>query len=62
MKVTFKILAFMWVTVSNQLFYKHYYKRLPGGSDGKKSACSGDDLGSMHASGRFPGEGNGYLP
>ena len=36
---------------------------LPGGSDGKESACSaGDtgDLGSMLGSGRSPGEGNGY--
>ena len=35
---------------------------LPGGSDGKESACSaGDtgDLGSMLGSGRSP-EGNGY--
>ena len=31
---------------------------LPGGSDGKESACSGD-LGSIPGSGRSPGEGNG---
>ena len=30
-----------------------------GGSDGKESACSVGDLGSMPGSGRFPAEGNG---
>ena len=32
----------------------------PGGSDGKESACSAGDLGSIPGSGRSPGEGNGY--
>ena len=32
----------------------------PGGSDGKESACSAGDLGSIRGSGRSPGEGNGY--
>ena len=31
----------------------------PGGSDGKASACSVGDLGSVSGSGRSPGEGNG---
>ena len=31
----------------------------PGGSEGKASACSVGDLGSIPASGRSPGEGNG---
>ena len=31
----------------------------PGGSDGKESACSVGDLGSIPGSGRSPGEGNG---
>ena len=31
----------------------------PGGSDGKKSACKAEDLGSIPGSGRCPGEGNG---
>ena len=30
-----------------------------GGSDGKASACSAGDLGSIPGSGRSPGEGNG---
>ena len=31
----------------------------PGGSGGKESACKVGDLGSISASGRFPGEGTG---
>ena len=31
----------------------------PGGSDGKESACSIGDPGSILGLGRFPGEGNG---
>ena len=34
---------------------------LPGGSDGKGSACNAGDLGSILGLGRSPGEGNGYL-
>ena len=30
-----------------------------GGSDGKESACSAGDMGSMAGSGRSPGERNG---
>ena len=32
----------------------------PGGSDGKDSACSVGDLGSIPGLGRSPGEGKGY--
>ena len=32
----------------------------PGGSDGKASACSAGDLGSIPRLGRPPGEGNGH--
>ena len=32
----------------------------PGGSDGKVSAYSTGDPGSIPGSGRSPGEGNGY--
>ena len=32
---------------------------IPGGSDGKVSACSAEDQGSIHGLGRSPGEGNG---
>ena len=33
---------------------------LPGGSDGKESACSAGDPGSIPGLGKSPGEGNGY--
>ena len=33
----------------------------PGGSDGKESACSAGDQGSIPGSRRSPGEGNGNL-
>ena len=33
---------------------------VPGGSDGKESACSVGDLSSIPGWGRSPGEGNGY--
>ena len=33
-------------------------KVFPGGSEGKVSACSAGDPGSIPASGRSPGEGN----
>ena len=32
----------------------------PGGSDGKESACTVGDLGSIPGLGRSPGEKNGY--
>ena len=32
---------------------------VPGGSDGKVSACNEGDLGSIPGSGISPGEGNG---
>ena len=32
---------------------------LPGGSDGKESACNVGDLALIPVSGRSPGEGNG---
>ena len=35
--------------------------RQAGGSDGKESACSAEDLGSIPGLGRSPGEGNSYL-
>ena len=35
------------------------YLGVPGGSDGKESACDVGDLGSIPGSGRSPGEGNG---
>ena len=34
----------------------------PGGSDGKESACSTGNPGSVPGSGRYPGEGNAPTP
>ena len=36
-----------------------YCRGFPGGSDGKESACSPGNQGSIPGSGRSPGEGNG---
>ena len=33
---------------------------IPGGSDGKESACNAGDLGLIPGSGRSPGERNGH--
>ena len=41
-------------------FWGPYPGGFPGGSDGKKSASSGGDLGLIPGLGRFPGEGNSY--
>ena len=38
------------------LMFEHLF---PGGSDGKASACSVGDPGSIPGLGRSPGEGNG---
>ena len=38
---------------------KPVYHNFPGGSDGKASAYSAGDLGSIPGSGRSSGEGNG---
>ena len=35
------------------------YRDFPGGSEGKASACSAGDPGSIPGLGRSPGEGNG---
>ena len=40
-------------------FHIRILHSLPGGSDGKESACNAGDLGSILGSGRSPGEGNG---
>ena len=37
-----------------------YTNIFPGGSDGKESAGSAGDMGSIPSSGKSPGEGNGY--
>ena len=42
-------------------FHAVIHQGFPGGSDGKESACSAGDLGSISGSGSSPGEGIGYL-
>ena len=37
-----------------------YISGVPGGSDGKESACNAGNLGWISGLGRSPGEGNGY--
>ena len=44
--------------VKNRSSYKVIFV-FRGGSDGKASACSAGDPGSIPGSGRSPGEGNG---
>ena len=39
----------------------YFVRGLPGGSDGKESACNAGDLGSIPGSGKSLGEENGYL-
>ena len=52
-----------WVVIiAIQLFLNYNYPLcFPGGSDGKESACSAGDPGSVPALERSHGEGNGYL-
>ena len=49
------ILAFSYFSIGPFYFTLAGF---PGGSDGKESACSTGDVGSIPASGRSPGEGN----
>ena len=49
--------------VSEILFFQFFlgpWRRFPGGSAGKESACDMGDLGLFPGLGRFPGEGKGY--
>ena len=48
--------ALSWKYVLLNLFSR---ESIPGGSDGKKSACNARDLGLIPGSGRSSGEGNG---
>ena len=38
--------------------YQNFWCGFPGGSEVKASACNAGDMGSIHRSGRSPGEGN----
>ena len=43
----------------NKIFSVHWGLGFPGGSDGKESACSEGNLGSIPGLGRFSGGGHG---
>ena len=43
------------------IFIEHQPKLLPDSSVGKESTCNVGDPGSIPGSGRFSGEGTGYL-
>ena len=45
----------------DSLVGQYSFKRIPGGSVGKESACSARDPGSIPRLGRSPGEANGNL-
>ena len=47
-------------TICNTLYFTTFGKGFPGGSAGKESACSAEDLGSISGLGRSAGEGKGY--
>ena len=48
------------VCLIHHLTVSRFNTGAPGGSDGKESACSVGDLGSIPGLGRSPGEGIGY--
>ena len=55
-----------WTTALNSRRFKSLnsfilFIHIPGGSDGKESACNVGDLGSIPGLPRSPGEGNGHL-
>ena len=45
--------------MGTSIYTCHAVISFPGGSDGKESACSSGDLGSIPGSERFPGGGHG---
>ena len=52
---------YFFFSFSQCLFFLYIcsFSGFPGGSGGKKPACSAEDLGLIPGQGRFPGEGNG---
>ena len=50
----------MLESVPSTLCILYIERDIPGGSDGKASACNAGDPGLTPGSGRSPGEGNGY--
>ena len=52
-------LKYFYINIHTHTHTHIYIKNFPGGSDGKASAYSAGDLGSIPGSGRSSGEGNG---
>ena len=48
-----------YIIQTGHLVFTLYSSAVPGGSDGKESACNSGDLGLIPGLGRSPGEGNG---
>ena len=58
----FRVSKSSWHFKEDTYTHAGYMRRardLPRGSNGKESACSAGDLGSIPGLGRSPGEGNG---
>ena len=53
-----KLTKMYMLSVRNSV-YQLYLNNIPGGSEGKESACNMGELGSIPELGRSPGEGNG---
>ena len=51
----------MFMLVHTGLGFLIGIQGFPGGPAGKESTCNAGDLGSVPGSGRYPGEGIGYL-
>ena len=52
--------CFISISESDPCIFGELHNRLPGGSNGKASACKAGDPGSIPGLGRFPEEGNGH--
>ena len=44
---------------TSSYYHCYFFCSVPGGSDGKESACNAGDVGSIPGLGRSPGGGNG---
>ena len=58
-KIFFRFALLEEQSIGNNLDFWGVGRGFPGGSEGKASACSAGDLGSILGSGRSLGEGNG---
>ena len=58
----FKYLFLLWQNTDDIKLTILTTCQVPGGSDGKESACHAGDLGSIPGLGRSPGVGNGNPP